>query len=176
MTPFLTCIIIVVGSTLCLSLLDEFLGSDGLDMLFVHDLLDTVPHRGGDEDVDHVGIVSQDVVGTTAYKDARPFLSSLPDGIALELEKALLREVRLVKAASAQMGCLHVEQPTEKALPLIVLLEDLLGETTLLCSQIQQLTIVILGVEVEREHPTDVVTAAPQLAPYIDNDFIRHAS
>ena len=97
------------------------------------------------------------IVGAASHKHARTLFGGLDDGIALKLEQALLREVRLIHAATAEMRGLHIEQSLEEALLLIVLLEELLREATLLCSQVHQFTVIVLGLEIECQHAPDVV-------------------
>ena len=127
-------------------------------MLFDHNLGDTIFHRGRDEDIHRIGEVAQDIVGTAANKDTRALLGSLLDGIALKLEQALLRQTRLL-IPIVEVRDSDIEQSTEKALLLVVLLENLLREATLLRRQIQQLAVVIFGLEIKGEHPSDVVAA-----------------
>ena len=67
-------------------------------MLLIHNLLNAVVQRCGDEDVDLVVKVAQYIVGTSSYEHATTSLCSLHDGFTLELEQTLLRQTRLKDA------------------------------------------------------------------------------
>ena len=57
------------------------------------------------------------------------------------------------------MGSTQVQQSLENALSLVVLLEELLREATLLGSQVEQFTVVILGIEIQRQHTGNIMAA-----------------
>lgn len=75
---------IVVIRTLCIGLLDDFRSSLAVDVLLAHDLVDAVFEVGGDEDADAMGMVAEDVVGSTTDNDARMFGGDARDDAALE--------------------------------------------------------------------------------------------
>ena len=63
--------------------------------------LDAVGIVGGDEDVDDLWLVAQDIVGTTAYEDARAFLGEVADDVALNLEQGFVAQLVAIET------CVH---------------------------------------------------------------------
>ena len=90
MSPFLAGIVAIVGSTFFLMVGDEFAGSGTVDVLALANGLDAVVDIGGDENVDHVLIVAQHIVGCSSYKYAVALIGSLSDGIALKFIQTFL--------------------------------------------------------------------------------------
>ena len=170
--PLLACIVIVVGGTLLLVALDELAGGGSVDVLSLAHGLDAVVDVGGDEDVDHVLVIAQHIVGSAAYEDTVALVCSLLDGVALKLVQSFLREVIVIEIVVAQEGQMGVEERLEEALLLIVLLEEFLGEATLLGCQVEQLTVVALSTEILCQLLGDDMAAASYLANHVyDNLF-----
>ena len=64
-----------------------------------------------------------------------------------------------------------MEQRTEDAATLIVLLEKLLRETALFCGEVQQFLVVVFGTKVQCQHTGYVVAATTQLASHTNDDM-----
>ena len=88
--PFLAGIVIVVGGALLLVAFDELAGGGSVDVLSLAHCLDAVIEIGGDEDIDHILVIAQHIVGGSTHKHAVALIGSLPDGVALELVQAFL--------------------------------------------------------------------------------------
>ena len=124
--PFLACIVIVVRGALLLMAFDELAGAGSVDVLSLAHCLDAVVDIGGDEDVDHVLVITQHIVSGSAHENAVALIGSLSDGVALELVQTFLREVVVIEIAVAQEGQMGMEERLEESLLLIVLLEEFL--------------------------------------------------
>ena len=73
------------------------------------------------------------------------------------------------------MGCLHIKQSPQKTFLLVVLLEELLRESALLSSQVQQLPIIELRLEILCQHPAYLLTSCTYLSANINN-YMFHLS
>ena len=171
--PLLACIVIVVGGTLLLVVLDELAGGGSVDVLSLAHGLDAVVDVGGDEDVDHVLVIAQHIVGSTAYENTVALVGCLLDGIALKLVQSFLREVVVIEIVVAQERQMGVEERLEESLLLIVLLEEFLGESALLGCQVEQLTVVALATEILSQHLCDDVSATAYLSAHVYN-YLSH--
>mgnify|MGYP004519969149 FL=1 len=170
--PLLACIVIVVGGALFLVAFDELAGGGSVDVLSLAHCLDAVVDIGGDEDVDHILVVTQHIVGGSAHKHAVALVGSLLDGVALKLVQAFLREVVVIEAVVAQERQMSMEERLEESLLLIVLLEEFLRKTALLGSKVQQFTVVALATEILSQLLGDDMAAASYLATHVyDNLF-----
>ena len=90
MAPLLACIVIVVRGALLLVGFDKLAGAGSVDVLSLAYCLDAVVYVGGDEDVDHVLVITQHIIGSSAHKHAVALIGSLSDGVALELVQTFL--------------------------------------------------------------------------------------
>ena len=88
--PLLACIVIVVRGALLLMAFDKLAGAGSVDVFSLAHSLDAVVDVGGDEDVDHVLVITQHIVGGSAHEYAVALVGSLLDGIALELIESFL--------------------------------------------------------------------------------------
>lgn len=171
-SPFLACIVIVVGGALLFMVFDKLAGGGSVDVLSLAYSLDAVIDVGGDEDVDHILVVTQHIVGGSTHKHAVALVGSLPDGVALELVQAFLREIVVIEVVVAQERQMSMEERLEESLLLIVLLEEFLRKTALLGGKVQQLPVVALATEILRQSLGDDMAAATYLATYVyDNLF-----
>ena len=171
-SPLLACIVIVVRGALFLMAFDKLAGAGSVDVLSLANCLNAIVDIGGDEDVDHVLVITQHIVGGSAHKHAVALIGSLSDGVALELVQTFLREVVVIEIAIAQEGQMGMEERLEESLLLIVLLEEFLRESTLLGGKVQQLTVVTFATEILRQLLGDDMAAATYLATYVyDNLF-----
>ena len=170
--PLLACIVIVVRGALFLVGFDKLAGAGSVDVLSLADSLDAVVDIGGDEDVDHVLVITQHIVGSSAHKHAVALIGSLSDGVALELVQTFLREVVVIEGVVAQEGQMCVEERLEESLLLIVLLEEFLRKTALLGSKVQQFPVVAFATEILSQLLGDDMAAASYLATHVyDNLF-----
>ena len=64
-----------------------------------------------------------------------------------------------------------MEQRAEDAALLVVLFEEFFTDAALLGCQVENLLVVVFGIEVHCQHTGDVVTAATQLTAYTDDDM-----
>ena len=174
-SPLLACIIIVVRGALLLVAFDELAGGGSVDVLALAHRLDAVVDIGGDEDVDHVLVITQHIVGGSAHKHAVALVGSLLDGIALELLQAFLREVVMIEVVVAQERQMSMEERLEESLLLIVLLEEFLRKTALLGSQVQQFPVVAFATEILCQLLGDDMAAASYLATHV-YDYLIHKS
>ena len=171
--PLLAGIVIVVGGTLLLVVLDELAGGGSVDVLSLAHGLDAVVDVGGDEDVDHVLVIAQHIVGSTAYENTVALVGCLLDGIALKLVQSFLREVVVIEIVVAQERQMGVEERLEESLLLIVLLEEFLGESALLGCQVEQFTVVALATEILCQLLCDDVSATAYLSAHVYN-YLSH--
>ena len=173
-SPLLASVVIVVGGALFLVAFDELAGGGSVDVLSLAHRLDAVVDIGGDEDVDHVLVVTQHIVGGSAHKHAVALVGSLLDGVALELVQAFLREVVVIEVVVAQERQMGMEERLEESLLLIVLLEEFLRESTLLGGKIQQLTVVTFATEIFSQLLGDDMAAATYLATHVYDNLIHN--
>ena len=68
---------------------------------------------------------------------------------------------------------MRVEERLEESLLLIVLLEEFLGESTLLGCQVQQLSVVAFATEFLRQFLGDDMAAASYLATHVYDNLIH---
>ena len=153
---------------------DKLAGAGSVDVLSLAHCLNAVVDVGGDEDVDHILVITQHIVGGSAHKHAVALIGSLSDGVALELVQTFLREVVVIKVVVAQERQMRVEERLEESLLLIVLLEEFLRESTLLGGKIQQLTVVTFATEILRQLLGDDMAAATYLATYVYDNLIHN--
>ena len=171
-SPLLACVVIVVGGALLLVAFDELAGGGSVDVLSLAYCLDAVIEIGGDEDIDHILVIAQHIVGGSTHKHTVALIGSLPDGVALELVQTFLREVVVIEVVVAQKRQMSMEERLEESLLLIVLLEEFLRKTALLGSKVQQFPVVALATEILRQSLGDDMAAATYLATYVyDNLF-----
>ena len=71
------------------------------------------------------------------------------------------------------MRHLHVEQPAQESLALIVLLEQPRRESTFLGSQAEQLTVVVFRPELLSQHATYLLTAGTHLSAHHYNNMFH---
>ena len=166
-SPLLAGIVIVVRGALLLMVFYELAGGGSVDVLSLANSLDAVVNVGGDEDIDHVLVVAQHIVGGSAHKHAVALVGSLLDGVALELVQAFLREVVVIEVVVAQERQMSVEERLEESLLLIVLLEESLRKTALLGSKVEQFPVVAFATEIFRQLLSDDMAAATNLATYV---------
>ena len=83
-SPFLASIVIVVRGALLLVAFDKLASGGSVDVLSLADCLDAVVDIGGDEDVDHILVVTEHIIGGSAHENAVALIGSLLDGVALE--------------------------------------------------------------------------------------------
>ena len=69
-SPLLAGIVIVVRGALLLMAFDELAGAGSVDVLSLAHSLDAVVDVGGDEDIDHILVITQHIVGGSAHKHA----------------------------------------------------------------------------------------------------------
>ena len=91
--PGLAAVVVVVGSTAAVGLLDELGSLLGGDALLLDHASRAVFEVGGEEEVDAVGIVAQDIVGAAADEDARLTLGQVANDVALYLEQGVVAQV-----------------------------------------------------------------------------------
>ena len=125
-SPLLACIVIVVRGALLLVTFDELAGGGSVDVLSLAHCLDAVVDIGGDEDINHILVITQHIVGGSAHEHAVALIGSLSDSVALELVQTFLREVVVIEIVIAQEGQMGMEERLEESLLLIVLLEEFL--------------------------------------------------
>ena len=166
-SPLLASVVIVVGGALFLVAFDELAGGGSVDVLSLAHCLDAVVDVGGDENIDHILVITQHIVGGSAHKHAVALIGSLSDGVALELVQTFLREVVVIEIVIAQEGQMGMEERLEESLLLIVLLEEFLRKTALLGSKVQQFPVVALATEILRQFLGDDMAAATNLATYV---------
>ena len=166
-SPFLAGIVIVVGGTLLLMAFDELASAGSVDVLSLAYCLDAVVDVGGDEDIDHILVITQHIVGGSAHKHAVALIGSLSDGVALELVQTFLREVVVIEVVIAQKRQMGMKERLEESLLLIVLLEEFLRKTALLGGKVQQFPVVALATEILRQFLGDYMAAATYLATYV---------
>ena len=82
--PLLACIVIVVRGTLLLVVFDKLAGGSSVDVLSLAHCLDAVVDVGCDEDVEHILVVTEHIIGGSAHENAVALIGCLLDGIALE--------------------------------------------------------------------------------------------
>ena len=166
-SPLLACIVIVVGGALLLMAFDELAGGGSVDVLSLAHCLDAVVDVGGDEDVDHILVITQHIVGGSAHKHAVALVGSLLDGVALKFVQAFLREIVVIEVVVAQERQMGMEERLEESLLLIVLLEEFLRKTALLGGKVQQFPVVAFATEILRQFLGDDMAAATNLATYV---------
>ena len=83
-TPLLACIVIVVRGALLLVAFDKLASGGSVDVFSLADCLDAVVDIGGDEDVDHILVVTEHIVGGSAHENAVALIGCLLDSVALE--------------------------------------------------------------------------------------------
>ena len=64
--PLLACIVIVVRGALLLVAFDKLAGGGSVDVLSLAHCLDAVVDVGGDENIDHILVITQHIVGSLA--------------------------------------------------------------------------------------------------------------
>ena len=173
-SPLLACIVIVVRGALLLVAFDELAGGGSVDVLSLAHCLNAVVDIGGDEDINHILVITQHIVSGSAHEHAVALVGSLSDGVALELVQAFLREVVVIEVVIAQERQMGMEERLEESLLLIVLLEEFLRESTLLGGKIQQLTVVTFATEILRQLLGDDMPAATYLATYVYDNLIHN--
>jgi phosphoribosylglycinamide formyltransferase 2 len=99
---------------------DKLAGGGSVDVLSLAHCLDAVVEVGGDENIDHILVITQHIVGGSAHKHAVAFIGSLSDGVALELVQAFLREVVVIEVVVAQERQMGMKERLEESLLLIV--------------------------------------------------------
>lgn len=72
------------------------------------------------------------------------------------------------------MGSVHVEQRVEEAVALVALFKEFGREATFLRCQIQNLAVVVVGIEVHGKHAPNVVATGTQLAANVNDDCLLH--
>ena len=92
-TPGLAAVVVVVCSTAAVGLLDELGSLFGGDALLLDHTSCAVFEVGGEEEVDAVGIVAQDIVGAAADEDARLTLGQVANDVTLYLEQGVVAQV-----------------------------------------------------------------------------------
>ena len=80
------------------------------------DSFDSVGHVGRDKDIHGVGIVAQDIVGTSSYEHARILFGRLADGVALKFEKRFVTELVGVWVATTEDGAKELKSILRKPL------------------------------------------------------------
>ncbi len=146
--PFLACIVIVVRGALLLVVFDELAGGGSVDVLSLAHGLDAVVDVGGDEDVDHVLVITQHIVGGSAHKHAVALVGSLLDGVALELVQSFLREVVVIEIVVAQERQMGVEESLKNPFCSSFCSKNFSENPTLLGGKVEQLTVVALATEI----------------------------
>ena len=121
---------------------------------------DSVGHVGRDKDIHGVGIVAQDIVGTSSYEHARILFGRLADGVALKFEKRFVTELVGVWVATTEDGGKRAEKYFEEAFMLIIAFEELFIEAAFFCSQVQKFLVIKLDVEIFRNAVPDDASAA----------------
>ena len=91
--PGLAAVVVVIGSTAAVGLLDELGSLLGGDALLLDHTSRAVFEVGGEEEVDAVGIVAQDIVGAAADEDARLVLGQVAYDVALHLKQGIVAQV-----------------------------------------------------------------------------------
>ena len=173
--PFLAGIVIVVGGALLLVAFDELAGGGSVNVLSLAHCFDAVIEIGSDEDVDHILVIAQHIVGCSTHKHAVALVGSLLDGVALKLVQTFLREVVVIEAVVAQERQMSVEERLEESLLLIVLLEEFLRESALLGCKVQQFPVVAFATEILRQSLGDDMAAATYLATYVYDNLIHNS-
>ena len=67
-SPLLACIVIVVRGALLLVAFDKLAGGGSVDVLSLAHCLNAVVDVGGDEDIDHILVITQHIVGGSDRK------------------------------------------------------------------------------------------------------------
>lgn len=83
--------VVVVGAEFVGALAQLFGFGAGVDIGAAHDAVDAVFGRGVHEDVDHRGVVAQDIVGRAPHDDARTVGGKPADNVALRLIDGVAR-------------------------------------------------------------------------------------
>lgn len=130
-SPSLEAVVIVVFGTAFVGFNHQLLGGtlrDGMDLAKTFDafLVGT-----GDKDVDTTGILTKDIVGTTAYEQAGFFFGQATDDVTLHLEQGIVAQaVGGRHSAIVDKGKTHAEQSTDNALRslFVSLLEEFTAE------------------------------------------------
>jgi len=174
MSPGVGTVVVVVGGALVVGLVHE-----GAGLLFgevgmaLADATDAVGFVGGDEDVDDVWLVAQDIVGTTAYEDARTLLGEVADGIALNLEQGFVAQLVAIEAGVHE-GHVDVEEFGEQACLFVLVLKHFFAEATLLGGHVDEGTVVDGDVEFLGQQLADELATASELATYVDEVSFFH--
>ena len=67
---------------------------------------------GGNEDVNHIVKVAQDIVGTSAHKNATAPICRLTNGVALKLKQTFLRQIVDIEIIIADKRKVVIEDST----------------------------------------------------------------
>ena len=88
--PLFACIVIVIRSSFLLVVGDKLAGGGTVNAFALAHRLDAIVDVGGDEYVDYVLVVTQYVVGGSAYEYAVALIGSLLDGVTLKFIETFL--------------------------------------------------------------------------------------
>ena len=166
---------VVVSGALLVGLFENAARRLRVDAAAAHHFLHALRHRGGDEHVDVVRVVAQDVVGHTSDDHTGAFGRHLLDDAALDGEKILVAELIVVETApTAKKGLHHLRDGVEKAFPLVASLEHARAESALLRGERENFFVVISNAKAFGETLADLSAAASELATHGDDEGRGH--
>ena len=105
--PLLSCVIVVVGSAFVFLTVDDFACHHVIAIMSFDNSLDALFHVCGNENIYHVVVFAQHVVGASSDKHTRPIGCRFLYCITLEQEQTLLREVAFVETVVADVRGVH---------------------------------------------------------------------
>mgnify|MGYP000901017672 CR=1 FL=1 len=167
---------VVVSGALLVGLFENAARRLGVDAAAAHHFLHALRHRGGDEHVDVVRVVAQDVVGHASDDHTGAFGRHLLDDTTLDGEQILVAELVVVETpAPTEEGLHHLRNGVEKAFPLVASLEHARAESALLRGERKNFFVVISNAKAFGETLADLSAAASELATHGDDEGRGHS-
>lgn len=178
-SPRLVAIIVIIAGTFLVSFFQIRFGIALTDVrIGLPNALDAVGHVGRDEDVHTAGMVAQDVVSTTSDEDARLALGQLADDVALNLKKRIVAQVIVIDRAFTDEGDAQPshERGNEAFVILVGFFKKPLAKSAFLGSQLDELFVIDMDIVHLGQTFADGLTAATQLAAYVNNESFFHTT
>ena len=169
--PLSTGVEVVVFGTGAFGVKNESTGFGIAETGALHDIADLEVEVGIYEDVEHIWMLAEHIVGSTAYEDTVVVLGFMPYDLALKPEQAALGDLLAVVVGVANDWHLAEKQVVETAMVLVVLGEELFAEPALFGCKGEDFAVVELTIEPVGNDSGNFAAAAAEVAA--DGDGIR---